>query len=90
MAYHRFPPKLYVLKIKIYGIFTNFSRPNTNDSRIGVIYKNSEGNLKLLAVWTIPSLTQLGNQLWAVFIALVRAYFEGYCYMELEIDNYEA
>lgn len=90
MAYHWIPPLGSKLKINVHGTFSDLVRPSANDSGIGAIYRNAEGELKLLTVGTIPFLTQLGNQLWAIFIALLRAFFEGYRDVELETDNYEA
>lgn len=90
MAFNWIPPSGSTLKINVLGTFSNTLSPNYNDSGIGAIYRNSDGELKLLTLGTIPYLTKLGNQLWAVFIALLRAFFEGYRDIILETDNYEA
>lgn len=90
MAFHWVPPPSSSLKINVHGIYSNTFRPSANDSGIGAIYRDSQGQLKLLTVGTIPFLTQLGNQLWACFVPLVRGFEEGYRDVILETDNYEA
>lgn len=90
MAFNWGPPLPPTLKINVHGIYSNTVFPAGNDSGIGAVYRNSDGELKLITVGTIPFLTQVGNQLWAIFVALLRAYFEGYRDVELETDNYEA
>lgn len=90
MSFPWVPPPPPTLKINVHGTYSESVRPSGNDSGIGAIYRDCNGNLKLLTVGTIHCLTQLGNQLWAVFVALLRAYFEGYPDIVLETDNYEA
>lgn len=90
MAFNWIPPTGSTLKINVHGTFSNTLSPTYNDSGIWAIYRDSDGNLKLLTLGTFPYLTKLGNQLWAVFIALLRAFFEGYRDIILKADNYEA
>lgn len=63
---------------------------SSNDSGIGAIYRDSEGTMHLLTVGTIPFLTPLGNQLWAMYVPLLRAFEEGFHDVTLETDNLEA
>lgn len=60
------------------------------DSGIGAIYRESHGELQLLTVGTNPFHTPLGNQLWAMYIPIPRAYEEGLRDVIIETDNYEA
>lgn len=73
-------------------MFTSTLLPNFsgNDSGIGAIYRDSEVTMHLLIVGTIPFLTPLGNQLWAMYVPLLRAFEEGFRDVELETDNLEA
>lgn len=44
----------------------------------------------MLIVGTIPFLTPLGNQLWAMYVPILRAYEEGFRDVIVETENYEA
>lgn len=90
MAFHWVPPSPSTLKINVHGIYSNMVRPSANDTGIDAIYRDWEGQLKLLTVGTIPFLTHLGNQLWACYVPLVRAFEEGYRDVILETDNHDA
>lgn len=63
MTNHWVPPLPHVLKINVHGIYSNTPSPCSNNFGIEAIYRNSERDLKLLTVGTIPFLTQLATQL---------------------------
>lgn len=90
MAYHWIAPNKPTLKINVHDTFSSVPRQSANDACIGAMYRDSEGSMNLLTVSTIPFLTELANQLWAIYVPLVRAHYEGYLNVVLETDNFEA
>lgn len=90
MALHWIPPIPGQLKINVHGASYRIPHPHTNDTGMGAVYRDSAGMLRLMTVGTIHELTPLGNQLWAIFIALRRAFKEGFRDVVLETDNLDA
>lgn len=90
MAYHWIPPPPGTLKINVHAIYSDVPAANGNISGIGIIFRNHNGFLKLTTLGVIPNLSPLGNQLWAVFIALRRARIQGYRDIIIETDNIHA
>lgn len=64
--------------------------PNENSSGIGVVLRTSDENLVNCVAETIPGLTTLGAQLWAVQVGLRRAFMEGAKSVIIETDNMQA
>lgn len=73
MVYDWIPPTTSTLKIHVHGTFSNTLSRSINDSGIRVVYRDMNGDLKLLTVGTILYLTPLGNQLQIAHIALLHA-----------------
>lgn len=90
MAVHWIPPPLGVLKINVHGTSSRVQSPFGFNTGIGAIYRDTNGSLKHVTLGVIPELSPLGNQLWAIFIPLVRAFNIGYKTVFLETDNLEA
>lgn len=92
MAFHWVPPPQGTLKINVHGSASRTALPNGNDTGLAAIYRDSVGNLRHmhLTIGVIPNLTPLGNQLWAIFIALRRAFLKGYRDVIVETDNLQA
>lgn len=64
--------------------------PNGNTCGLGVVLRTSDGNLVNCIAGTIPGLTPLAEQLWAMKIGLRRAYVEGAVSVIIETDNVAA
>lgn len=84
------PPPPGTLKINVHGTSSRTPSPNGFYNGIGAVYRNSERELKHLTIGVIPQLTPLGNQLWAIFAPLKRAFKLGYRDVILETDNLES
>lgn len=54
------------------------------------MYRDANGELKLLTLGVIPGLSSLGNQLWAIYAPVRRAFKEGYRSVIIETDNFDA
>ncbi|KAL1828869.1 hypothetical protein ACET3Z_007281 [Daucus carota] len=89
-ALHWAPPPPGAIKINVHGHYSHFPLRNGNSTGMGAIQRDSEGEMKLLTVGVIPELTQLGNQLWAMYAPLRRAAVQGISDIRLETDNYQA
>lgn len=90
MAYHWVPPPQGTLKINVHGSAARIPTRHGNNTGVGAIYRDSAGKLRHLNIRVIPNLTPLGNQLWAIYIVLRRAYLEGYRDVIVETDNLQA
>lgn len=90
MAFHWIPPPPGVLKINVHGIHSTIQLPNGNNSGIGAVYRGANGDLKLLTLGVVPGLSSIGNQLWAVYAPMRRAFKEGYRNVMIETDNFDA
>lgn len=90
MALHWVPPPPGALKINVHGITVAMPLPNGNESGIGAVYRDAVGSLKHITLGVIPGLSVLGNQMWALYAPLKRAFLEGYRNIRIETDNYEA
>lgn len=90
MALHWVPPPPGALKINVHAISVEEPFPNGNDSGIGAVYRDAVGGLKHITLGVIPELSVLGNQLWAIYAPLKRAFLEGFRDVRIETDNYEA
>lgn len=84
------PPPQGTLKINVRDTSTRTPTRQGNDTGLGAIYRDSAGKLRHLTVGVIPNLTPLGIQLWAIFIVLKRAFYEGYRDVIVETDNLQA
>lgn len=90
MPYHWVPPPPGMLKINVHGTSSRIPSAYGFKTGIGAAYRDSEGVLKHLTLGVIPQLSTLGNQMWAIYIALRRAFKPGYRDVILETDNLEA
>lgn len=90
MAFHWIPPPLGVLKINVHGIHSSVPRPNGNTTSIGGVYRDANGEFKLLTIGVVPGLSRIGNQLWAIYAPMRRAFIKGYRHVMIETDNHEA
>lgn len=87
---HWIPPPNGVLKINVHGESFPTPLPNGKTNGIGVVLRTSAGNLVNYIACTIPNLTTMANQLWAILVGLRRTYIEQAKYIILETDNLEA
>lgn len=83
-------PPVGTLKVNLHAATFHQPMANGNTVGIGVVLRTSEGNLVNCIAGTIPGLTTLGAQLWAVQIGLRRAYVEGAESVIIETDNIQA
>lgn len=90
MVYHWIPPPSGSLKINVHATYSNIPAENSNVSGFEVIYRNSNGQMKHTTLGVIHNLSPLGNELWAIYLPLRRAFLEGYRDVILETDNMEA
>lgn len=90
MAFHWRPPPPGALKINVHGVHSTIQLPNRNNTGIGAVYRDANGELKLLTLDVIPGLSSLGNQLWAIYAPVRRAFKEGYRNVIIETDNFDA
>lgn len=90
MAYHWSTPPVGTIKINIHGTHSMVPSEIGNTSGIGGIFRTSTGNLHHLMVGTIPSLSRLGNQLWAIYAPLRCAKIKEYPSVILETDDWQA
>lgn len=90
MAHHWIPPPPGTLKINVHAINSIAPAENGRTQGIGAVMRNSVGDLKHITLGVINNLTPLGNQLWALYAPLRRAFLLGYRDIILETDNHEA
>lgn len=90
MASHWIAPNPGSLKINTHGVWSSIPSDIGNHSGIGAVYRDSNGTLSHVTVGTIPFLSRLGTQLWAIYAPLRRAMIKGYSSVILETDNYQA
>lgn len=63
---------------------------NGNTNGLGMIARNSDGELLKLSTGVIPNLTPLQNQLWAILHGLIRAFEDNHRDIVVETDNWQA
>lgn len=90
MAFHWIPPPPGALKINVHGTHTVIPLPNGNNTGIGAIYRDANGQFKLMTTGVIPRLSRMGNKLWAIYFAMRRTFKEGYHNVIIETDNLDA
>lgn len=79
-----------MLKINVHDIHSTIQLPNGNNIGICAGYRGANGDLKLLTLGVVPRLSSLGNQLWAVYAPMRRAFKEGYHNVIIKTDNFDA
>ncbi|KAK1370198.1 hypothetical protein POM88_036294 [Heracleum sosnowskyi] len=80
------PPQNFV-KINVHAAYRADTLPNGNNSGIGVVIRNHEGNIIRMITGTIKGLTRENNQLWAMLKALQRVCIENLTHYILETDD---
>lgn len=82
------PPRTF--KINVHSTSFEAPMPNGNTNGIGVVLRTSNGNLVNRIAVTIPHLTLLDAQLWAIQVGLRRGFVKGATDIILETDNLQA
>lgn len=76
MAYHWVPPPPGALKINVHGVHSSVRLPNGNNTGMGAVYRCANRALKLATIGVIHGLSREGNQLWAIYAPMRRAFKE--------------
>lgn len=84
------PPNPGTLKINVHGVHSDLPSTIGNTFGLGVVYRNSAYMMRHVIVGTIPSLSKLGTELWAIYALLRRAMVKGYDFVIVETNNLEA
>lgn len=87
MAFPWVPPLHGTLKINVHGVHSQAPSAIGNRSGIGAVYRNSHGIPRHFTLGTIPALSKLGTELWAIYAPLRRAMIKGYESVIIETNN---
>lgn len=89
MQYHWLLPPPGTVKVNVHGAtpFIPFSNGNTNG--IGLIIRNSDGEMLKLSIGVFLNLTSLQNQLWVINRGLTHVFENNHKDVILETDNWE-
>lgn len=87
MQYHWVLPPPHIVKINVHGASPFIPFMNGNTIGLGMVARNSEGELLKLSTGIIPNISPLHNQLWAVLHGLNRAFDDNLRDIILETDN---
>ena len=79
-----------MVKVNCHGVVLDVPAANGNTSGLGVILRRFNGKLISCAVGSMPRLSPLGNQLWAIFSGMRRAFLGDSRRVIIETDNIEA
>lgn len=90
MAFHWVSPPAGALKINVHGVHSSVPIPNGNNTGIGAVFRDTNGEMKFLTIGIIPGLSLIGNQLWAIYSPMRRDFREGFRHVIIETDNYKA
>lgn len=82
----QFPPQNFV-KINVHAAYRADTLPNGNNSSIGAVIRDHEGNIIRMLTGTIKGVSRENNLLWAMFKALKLARTENLTQFILETDD---
>lgn len=90
MDHHWKAPSLGITKVNCHGVTLDVATPNGNITGLAAILRRSNGNLISSIVGSVRRLSPLGNQLWAIFCGMRRAFLDTTRQVVVETDNLEA